>query len=113
MRVLRGTSALILAGALTAGCGGSDHASKADGSNGAAGSGQAITTASPAPASTFSSALVGQGNVFFMSPSGNIGCALSETGARCDIRDRSWTPPPRPATCDVNFGLGATVVATS
>ena len=72
----------------------------------AAGSVNATTT-------TFKPAFVGQGNVFFLSPSRNIGCALSETGARCDIRDRSWSPPPRPAGCDLDFGQGITVVSTS
>ena len=62
---------------------------------------------------TFKPAFVGKGNLFFLSPSKNIGCALSETAARCDISDRSWTPPARPSTCDVDFGQGVQVVGTS
>ena len=47
----------------------------------------------------------------FRSPSGNIGCAMFEGGARCDIRDREWSPPPRPASCpdEVDFGQGLSV----
>jgi uncharacterized protein DUF6636 len=26
--------------------------------------------------------------------------------ARCDIRERSWSPTPRPATCELNWGQG-------
>ena len=33
------------------------------------------------------------------SPSGNIGCYIDTTYARCDIRDRTWSPPPRSASC--------------
>jgi len=45
----------------------------------------------------------------FRSPSGNIGCMLSAGQARCDIERRSWSPPPRPASCPsvVDFGQGA------
>lgn len=37
--------------------------------------------------------------VYFTSPNGNIGCFMDPWHVRCDIRDRSWTPPPRPASC--------------
>lgn len=46
---------------------------------------------------------------FFQSPSGNIGCALSKTGARCDIAAKTWRPPPKPASCPVDWGNGLTV----
>jgi hypothetical protein len=47
----------------------------------------------------------------FRSPSGNIGCILFEGGARCDIRKRDWSPPPRPASCpdQVDYGQGIEV----
>jgi hypothetical protein len=50
----------------------------------------------------------------FRSPSGNIGCAMFEGGARCDIRKREWSPPARPASCpeQVDFGQGLTVSRT-
>ncbi|MDX6669372.1 MAG: hypothetical protein QOK04_2752 [Solirubrobacteraceae bacterium] len=43
---------------------------------------------------------------FFRSPTGNIGCVIAEGIARCDIRDRSWSPPPRPRSCNGNTGYG-------
>lgn len=47
----------------------------------------------------------------FRSPSGNIGCVLNGGGARCDIRKRDWSPPPRPAKCpeQVDYGQGIEV----
>jgi hypothetical protein len=50
----------------------------------------------------------------FRSPSGNIGCVLFEGGARCDIRERDWSPPARPASCpeQVDYGQGLTVAHT-
>jgi len=44
--------------------------------------------------------------VGFTSPSGNIGCMLSETFVRCDIAERDWSPPPRPADCPGETGYG-------
>jgi hypothetical protein len=56
-------------------------------------------TASPAAAATF-----------FESPSGNIGCVIGKgSGVRCDIRERDWSPPPKPAGCPVDWGNGLTV----
>jgi hypothetical protein len=51
------------------------------------------TTATAAPA-------------FFQSPTGNIGCAIARSGVRCDIRERHWRPPPKPASCPVDWGNG-------
>jgi hypothetical protein len=52
---------------------------------------------------TSSAAFIG-----FSADKGNIGCAMSTFGSsaevRCDIRVRSWDPPPRPAACDDSFG---------
>jgi hypothetical protein len=42
----------------------------------------------------------------FQSPTRNIGCALTKSGVRCDIRQRAWRPPPKPRSCDVDFGQG-------
>jgi hypothetical protein len=49
----------------------------------------------------------------FRAPSGNIGCAMHEGGARCDIRKRDWKPLPRPAACskEVGYGQGLEVPA--
>ncbi|HVW46870.1 MAG TPA: DUF6636 domain-containing protein [Solirubrobacterales bacterium] len=49
----------------------------------------------------------------FRTPSGNIGCAMYQGGARCDIRKRDWKPLPRPAKCpqQVGYGQGLEVAA--
>lgn len=44
--------------------------------------------------------------VTFISPSGNVGCVLDAHYARCDIVDRDWSPPPRPADCEFDYGQG-------
>ena len=42
----------------------------------------------------------------FSTPSGNIGCVMDPEYVRCDIRERSWEPPPPPADCELDFGQG-------
>ena len=49
------------------------------------------------------------GAVSFQSPSENIGCALTKAGVRCDIAQRDWNPPPKPASCPVDWGQGLTL----
>ena len=44
------------------------------------------------------------------SPSGNIGCYVFGQGARCDIRNKQWEAPPPPASCELDWGFGLTVV---
>lgn len=58
----------------------------------------ALLVAAPADAATF-----------FENPSRNIGCVISKSGARCDIRVRTWTPPPKPESCPVDWGNGLAV----
>ncbi|KGI67946.1 hypothetical protein MJO55_11290 [Mycolicibacterium rufum] len=52
--------------------------------------------------------------VGFTSPSGNVGCILTEDMVRCDIADRSWAPPPRTADCPdfTDYGQGLTLGRT-
>jgi hypothetical protein len=45
----------------------------------------------------------------FDTPSRNIGCYVSASGARCDIRSHTWTTPAKPASCDVDYGQGVSV----
>lgn len=49
----------------------------------------------------------------FTSPSGNIGCYVDPESVRCDIGERDWAPPPRPADCPefTDFGQGVTLDA--
>ena len=105
---------VVAATVLLGACGGSGSKSAASGSGAGSDSGAgSVGPASSAPPTTFVPAFVGTGNVFFLSPSQNIGCALSETAVRCDIKDRTWAPGPKPASCDLDFGQGVTVVGTS
>jgi uncharacterized protein DUF6636 len=51
---------------------------------------------------------------YFETPSHNIGCYIDAQSARCDIRERSWTPPPKPQYCikaGVDWGGGVAVAA--
>ncbi|MGV0743369.1 DUF6636 domain-containing protein [Mycolicibacterium sp. XJ870] len=45
----------------------------------------------------------------FHSPSGNVGCQISPTSVRCDIDQRDWSPPPRPADCTLDYGQGISI----
>jgi hypothetical protein len=45
----------------------------------------------------------------FVSPSGNVSCMIEEDLARCDIIDRSWSPPPRPTDCEFDYGQGISI----
>jgi hypothetical protein len=42
----------------------------------------------------------------FQTPTKNIACAATGEDVRCDIEARSWTPPPRPRSCDADFDWG-------
>lgn len=42
----------------------------------------------------------------FQSPSGNIGCALTDEGVRCDIAERDWQPPAPKQPCELDYGQG-------
>jgi hypothetical protein len=54
----------------------------------------ALAVAAPASAATF-----------FHSPSGNIRCVIDRTSfTRCDITGRDWSPPPKPKSCDFDWG---------
>lgn len=60
----------------------------------------------PSP-STVAAQVVDEAN--FLSPSGNIGCYLDKTSARCDIAKKTWQPPPAPADCDLDWAAGVSV----
>lgn len=53
-----------------------------------------------------------QGLVGFQSPTRNIGCSLDATNARCDIRKRDWSPPKKPANCELDWGQGLDIGRT-
>jgi hypothetical protein len=68
---------------------------------------QSTTTTAPPPTPTVHLAT-------FESPTRNIGCDIIAGTARCDIKQRSWSPPPTPATCPpvVNYGQGLVVAGS-
>jgi uncharacterized protein DUF6636 len=39
----------------------------------------------------------------FLSPTGNIGCMIAPSGVGCNIVERDWSPPPRPADCKWDY----------
>ena len=43
--------------------------------------------------------------VSFHSPSGNIRCTIAaKVYTRCDITHRDWRPPPKPSSCEFDWG---------
>jgi hypothetical protein len=69
----------------------------------------ALASAAPAVAGQSGSGSTAQSFTGFQSPSGNIGCFIGRSGARCDIRNRDWRPPPKPASCRLDWGFGLTI----
>src|SRR3954464_8168572 len=53
----------------------------------------------PAPADREVHELTG-----FIAPTGDVSCMIDADWARCDIIDRDWSPPPRPADCEFDYG---------
>ena len=45
----------------------------------------------------------------FWSPGRDVGCVVDFSYARCDTRRGTWSPPPRPAWCRLEFGQGLVV----
>ncbi len=43
----------------------------------------------------------------FATPSRNIACMMSADEVRCDVAQRSWQTPPKPAGCGGDYGKGA------
>jgi hypothetical protein len=44
--------------------------------------------------------------VYLQSPSHNIACVIFPGGVRCDIRHYSWPVPPKPKSCEFDYGGG-------
>ena len=45
----------------------------------------------------------------FTTPSENISCALTPDFVRCDIFEYSYEPPPKPASCEFDYGSSLSV----
>jgi hypothetical protein len=69
----------------------------------------AVLAASIALFAAISAADAQAGFRFFHSPSGNIGCAIGGGQARCDIKQHSWSAPPKPSNCPLDWGYGLIV----
>ena len=41
---------------------------------------------------------------FFQTPSGNIGCAMGGGFVRCDTIEHTWSPGPKPSSCEFDWG---------
>ena len=74
---------------------------------------------SSASASTDTAASVTDhtGQSQFATPTRNIGCIIDDGNqlpplARCDIHDHTWSPPPRPTSCHLDWAGGTVVGAT-
>jgi hypothetical protein len=78
----------------------------------------AVAIALLAPAASHA----GSGLRFFHTADGNIDCGMVKGQkkkrhkrsalpgeARCDIKNHTWTAPPKPKYCDVDWGFGAEV----
>jgi hypothetical protein len=94
---------------LLAACGGQQHAATAPSHSmrqattvGSAADEQAGSTGTATPSSDSPKAITDFTG--FTSPSGNVGCYIDPTAARCDISERDWSPPPRPADCEFDYG---------
>lgn len=47
----------------------------------------------------------------FASVTSNIGCVIEPLSVRCDIAERDWEPPPKPADCELDYGQGVILQA--
>src|SRR5882724_4480043 len=92
-------AALVLLG-LLAGCTASGGGSSSPSSTSSLPSAHAGLGAPPSPSVTQVDEAI------FRTPSKNIACALTSKSVRCDIVNKSWQPPPKPADCQLDWGFG-------
>jgi hypothetical protein len=73
----------------------------------------AATTSDPAGDATIvdagSDGRFGTDGARFATPSRNIACMMTADEVRCDVAQRTWQTPPKPADCIGDFGNGASV----
>jgi hypothetical protein len=114
-------AAALLVGLVLAGCGGGTKTVTETQTTGATGSGGATTqqatiteagTTVTSPTQLPAAPAGNHGPHYFETPSHNIGCYVSAHDARCDIRQRTWSPPPKPKSCikiGLDYGQGIVV----
>jgi hypothetical protein len=49
----------------------------------------------------------------FQSPTKNVGCEIEAASVRCDIKQRDWSPPAKPANCPLDYGQGIQIFKKS
>lgn len=54
----------------------------------------------------------GTGGARFTTPSRNIACTMTADEVRCDVAQRTWQTPPKPADCAAAYGTGARLAGT-
>jgi len=64
-----------------------------------------------APSAAASIVVTDVDEVFFQTPSKNIICDLSPSAVRCDIVHKSWSPPAKPSSCELDWGNGMHITA--
>ena len=119
MTLRAGLVTLVLAAGMLAACGGQSSTSatstssltristtEAEDSPDSSSSATRETTPSETTESETLTDIVG-----FTSPSGNVGCMIDPQFVRCDVAERDWTPPPRPADCEFDYGQGISMSA--
>ena len=72
----------------------------------------AAVAAPPVPAVTATRDVTSGDYVQVSTPSRNIGCMLSATQVRCDILAKTWAVPPKPASCEFDYGMALSLGAT-
>jgi len=103
--------ALVALSALVAGCGSDDDEKAAPAATTTLI--QTVTNQQPRTAAAKRETAVRQIKTVtgFSSPSKNIGCFIDSGNVRCDIRKRSWKPPRKPRTCELDYGQGINLSA--
>lgn len=101
MRAMRIGCAAVLGALLVAigGCGSDDTEAVTE---------SETATATETQATETTAATVEHLNLF-STPSKNIACAMEAEFVRCDIAKKDWTPPPKPKTCELDWGNGLNV----
>lgn len=62
------------------------------------------TDAVPGPTPTPAATTLVRERTAFSSPTDNIHCSLEDTFVRCDVAERTYTLPTRPASCRLDWG---------
>ena len=108
-------AALLLVALVVAGCSDDDDDDAATTTS----TSTSTTTSTTAPTTSTTAAPLraqgdtGSGDFSFRSPSNNIFCAIDSGEARCDITEKTWSPPPKPADCELDWGGAVSVTAGS